>query len=761
MIERYVAFLGRWRWGVTAAWLAGLVLAGVVSAPLAGHLSGGGWSVPGSESAAVADSLRTGFEGRGSSDVTVVVHDKRYAADDPLFEERVSQVLDEVGADAGLQVESRVGYTTTEGELRDGFVGESGHTAIEQLGLRVRDGEARQLLPEVQQRLSAEFAGEGLEVSLVGTAAFWGEVNRLSEEGLMHAELLVLPLLLLVLTWIFRGAVAALAALAVAVTAILATFGVLTPVAAHTELSLFVQNTATMLGLGIGVDYSLFVIARFKEELARGRSVDDALATTLRTAGETVVMSGVTVVAAMSTLFLVPLGVTASIALGAVVVVGFSVLAAVVVLPVLLRLLGHRIGALGLPGRPRPRSGRHRTAQTSVWARTTRQVMRRPVAFLVAGCALLIALAAPATAMTTFTPDASIVPTSSPVRQGYDRVAEEFGPGTAAPIRVLVQAEAPLTGQAASDAVSGLAERLAELPGVERVDSALPALARLAPRQPLAALTRRDVLPAAVASLVGHYVSEDSTRLVLEVVPAGTAADPATVDLLQAVRAETATLGTAGVAALVGGETAEGVESNDLIGDRLPWVVGAMLLVIYLLLMLTFRSLLLPLKAILMNLVSVAATFGVLRLAFQTETGATLLGLDGPASIQNFVPVLLLVLLFSLSTDYEVFLLSRVREHWLRSRDTGASVESGMVSTAPLISGAALLMVLVFGAFAAAGILPIKQLGFGLAVAIAIDATLVRLVLVPASMRLMGALNWWLPRLPAHPRPALIPLETP
>jgi RND superfamily putative drug exporter len=203
------------------------------------------------------------------------------------------------------------------------------------------------------------------------------------------------------------------------------------------------------------------------------------------------------------------------------------------------------------------------------------------------------------------------------------------------------------------------------------------------------------------------------------------------------------------------------VESNDLIGDRLPWVVGGMLLVIYLLLMLTFRSLLLPLKAILMNLVSVAATFGVLRLAFQTETGAALLGLDGPASIQNFVPVLLLVLLFSLSTDYEVFLLSRVREHWLRSRDTDASVESGMVSTAPLISGAALLMVLVFAAFAAAGILPIKQLGFGLAVAIAIDATLVRLVLVPASMRLMGALNWWLPRLPARPRPALIPLETP
>ena len=195
----------------------------------------------------------------------------------------------------------------------------------------------------------------------------------------------------------------------------------------------------------------------------------------------------------------------------------------------------------------------------------------------------------------------------------------------------------------------------------------------------------------------------------------------------------------------VGGETAEGVASNTLISDNLPRVIGVMLVVIYLLLLFTFRSVLLPLKAILMNLLSVGATFGILVLVFQKGFGSSLLGVEGPADIQNFIPILLLALLFSLSTDYEVFLLGRVREEFVKTGDNTQSVARGVAGTAPLISGAALLMVVVFGGFAFAGILPMKQLGFGMAVAIAIDATLVRLVIVPASMRLLGRWNWWMP----------------
>ena len=227
----------------------------------------------------------------------------------------------------------------------------------------------------------------------------------------------------------------------------------------------------------------------------------------------------------------------------------------------------------------------------------------------------------------------------------------------------------------------------------------------------------------------------------------GRAADQSTRDLLAATQAAAASAGIPGATVQVGGETAEGVASNTLISDNLPRVIGVMLVVIYLLLLFTFRSVLLPLKAILMNLLSVGATFGVLVLVFQHGFGSSLLGVEGPADIQNFIPILLLALLFSLSTDYEVFLLGRVREEFVKTGDNTASVARGVAGTAPLISGAALLMVVVFGGFAFAGILPMKQLGFGMAVAIAIDATLVRLVIVPASMRLLGRWNWWMPGL--------------
>lgn len=750
MVERVVRQIGRWRWPITGAWLVGLVVAGVVSVPLPGLLSGGGWSVDGSDSALVQAALEDGFTGRGSSDVLVVVVDERYDHDEPSFAQRVTGVMEDVSADPDLQVRDRVGFSTTNGALQERFVGQDGRTAIERMGLALEDGDARRMLPEIQDDVSARFDDQGLQVTLVGTAAFWGEVNTLSEEGLVHAELLALPIILIVLVAIFGGLVAALVSMAVGITAILGSFAVLTLLAQHADLSIFVQNTATMLGLGVGIDYSLFVIARFKEELGLGRTVDQALAATLHTAGETVLFSGITVIAAMSTLFLVPLGVITSIALGAVVVVALSVLSALVLLPVLLRLLGDRIskGRIRVPRNRRV--GSHRPPTVPRWERATHRVMERPVAFLTLGLMVLLGLAVPAHALTTFTPDAQIVPSSSPIRAGFDHVQEQFGIGTTAPIQVVVSASRPLTSASAATELARLDEELSELPHVDRVESALPILAMIDPEAPLAALQPdfRDRLPRDVSTVVRHYVSADGTRMVFEVVPTGHAADPKTHTLLTEVRAVADGLDIAGAESRVGGETAQGVESNAVIADSLPKVVAVMLGVIYLLLLLTFRSVLLPLKAILMNLVSVAATFGVLVIVFQHGFGAGLLGTEGSSHIQNFVPILLLTLLFSLSTDYEVFLLSRVREEFVRTGDNVRSVALGMSSTAPLISGAALLMVVVFGAFALAGILPIKQLGFGMAVAIALDATIVRLILVPAAMRLMGAWNWWMPGRP-------------
>jgi putative drug exporter of the RND superfamily len=756
MIEGFTARVARWRWVVAAVWIVGLGVAAVVSAPLPQLLSGGGWSVAGSDSALVASELRHGFAGRGASDVTVVVHDRWYDATQPGFDVRVRRALADVRADPGLHAVSRVGYSTSRrsGDLRDRFVGKDGRTAIDVLGLDLDDGTARRVLPEVQSRLAARHADNGLDVSLVGTASYWGEVNHLSEKGLVHAELLTLPLILLVLHRLFGGVVAALTALAVGVTAILFTFAVLAVIAGQHELSLFVQNTATMLGLGVGIDYSLFVIARFKEELAAGRTVDEAIAASLRTSGETVLFSGITILAAMGTLFLVPLGVISSIALGAIVVVAFSVLTSLLLLPVLLRLLGHRIHSGRVRFLPSRRRGAHRLPGAARWQRLANRVMARPLAFLGVGVVALLALAAPAHGLTTFTPDISIVPPSSPVRQGFDRLQDQFGVGTSAPIRVLVDSAEPLSSPGVSQEVAGLATRISTLPSVDRVDSALTVLAAGSPEAPLAAVApaARSRLPEDVRAVVDHSVATDGRRIVLDVVPTARASDPATRALLREVRREAAAVDAPDLSVRVGGETAEGVASNGVIRDRLPLVVGVMLAVIYGLLLVTFRSVLLPLKAIAMNLLSVGSTFGVLVLVFQHGAGAGLLGLEGASDVQNFVPVLLITLLFSLSTDYEVFLLNRVRELYRRSGDNTGSVAAAMASTAPVISGAALLMVVVFGSFALAGILPIKQLGFGMAVAIAIDATVVRLVLVPATMRLMGTWNWWLPTLGTRPR---------
>ncbi|MCQ0023876.1 MMPL family transporter [Streptomyces somaliensis DSM 40738] len=734
-------------------WIVLLLVAGYGATQLADALSGGGWYVTGSDSAAAAQRVTRGFEGRGATSLTLVVRDTRHDRADPAFDERVRDVVDRVTRDPGLKVTGSYGYTTlTDDRARAAFTGKDGNTALVRLGSGLDDGTARRVLPDIQEGLSDAYERQGLRVSLVSQAALWGEVNHLSERGLVRAELITLPLIALVLLLLFRSVAAALASLLVGITSVAFTLGLLAVLARHTEISVFVQNAATMLGLGVGVDYSLFVIMRFKDELrAEGPdpsadAVERAVARTLRTSGETVVASGVTIVAAMSTLFLVDLNVIWSMALGAVVVVAFSILTSVLLLPVLLHLLGPRIewGAVGR------RAAAGKPARESRWVTVSRAVMRRPVAFLLISLVAMGALAVPSLRLETFTPDARVVPTGAAVREGYDTAKEQFGEGSAAPIQVVVESDAPLWRRSAADSARllRLHDDLAGLPGAVRVDSVVDPLRRVDATRPFAVLAPRAAaaLPADLRGAVRHFVSADGRTLVVEVVGDDTASSPSVRDLLESVRTASAPLAAAdGWRVYAGGETAEGVDANEVISDSMLPVVGTMLAVIYLLLLLTFRSVFLPLSAILMNLVSMAATYGVLVLVFQDGWGSGLLGFERSDNLTNFVPVLLVTLLFSLSTDYEVFLLSRVREDYLATGDETDSVARGMAATAPLISGAAVLMVAVFTAFAFAGILPIQQIGIGMAVAIALDATVIRLLVVPASMRLMNRWNWWMP----------------
>ncbi|MEV4416886.1 MMPL family transporter [Catellatospora sp. NPDC049609] len=741
MAERLAHAIRRYRWLLLAAWLVVLTGAGVAALPLAGKLSGGGWYVSGSDSQLAAQALRSGLTGRDDSNLVVVVHDERHTADSPEFARRAGGAVQAVLDDERLAASSAYGWQSFTGPDRDRFLGEDRRTTVTMVGLDVDDGTARRVLPDVQGELADRFAAEGLRVSLVSAASLFGEINKLSQTSLTEAELIAFPLILVILLWLYRSVVATAVSFVVSMTALGLTFGLLSLLAGRFELSIFVQNAATMIGLGVSVDYSLIIISRYAEELRRGRDRFEALVTTLRTSGETVLFSGLIVVLSTSALFLVPLNVIGSIALGIVLVVAFAVLSSVVVLPVVLYLLGDRVlkGAVRLPG------GRARSLEVSEnpWYRLAMRIMRRPVLWLLPPALALLALAVPGLGMSTFTPDARVVPASSPVRFGYDTMRAQFGPGAASPLQVVVTVAGDL-GDAEGAALTGLAERLRALPHVARVDTPLDVLRAVDPARPVAVLAALGGLPADARQTIEHFVSADRHTVVLEVIPDDHAASPGVIALYDRVRAEADRLPD-GLRAVVGGETAEGVDANAAIADRLPYVLVVMLLIIYVLLLVTFRSLLLPLKAIVLNLLSVGATFGLLAIVFQHGFGVELLGTVSHGYVQNFVPILLLAILFGLSTDYEVFLLHRVREEWQRTGDDTVSVATGLARTAPLISGAAVLMLAVFGAFTLTGINPIQQLGFGLAVAVALDATLIRLVIVPASMRLMGRWNWWLP----------------
>ncbi|NDZ80945.1 MMPL family transporter [Streptomyces sp. SID10853] len=741
----------RLRWPLLVLWIVALAVSGTGAMSIADSLSGGGWFVSGSDSDKAAARLEHGFTGRGQVTVTLVVHDRRYGATAPQFEQRVRSVAKAVTAEPALKATDSYGWTTLSRQNRTAFQGKDGHTATVSVALDRDDGSARRELPKVQKDLTGRFDSQGLDVSLVSPASFWGEINTLSQQGLMKAELITLPLIVVILLYLFRGVVAALASLAVGITAIVLTLGVLAPLAAHTELSVFVENAATMLGLGVGVDYSLFMITRFKEELAAGKDVEAAVAETLRTSGHTVVASGITIAMAMCTLFLIDLNVIFSIALGSVVVVAFSVLSSVLFLPVLLHFLGHRVnnGRVRMPWRSRTRASGSQDMTSDRWYRTAVRVMNRPVLFLVGTTVVLLAIASPAVQLRTFSPDSRIIPHSSPVRVGYDEVQKQFGVGTTSPVQVVVTSSRPLQDLPQSDQLLRLRDDLSALPHVAHVQSGIDTLKKVSPQAPFAALAgpRLAQLPPDARNTVRHYVAADNRVTVLEVIPDDRSSSDAVRTLLHDVRERSGTL-SGPLHAVVGGEAAEGIDANQVIQDHLIEVIGLMLVAVFIVLMLAFRSLLLPVKAIAMNLLSIGATYGVLVLVFQKGFGTGLLGFQKTDYLQNFVPVLLLALLFSLSTDYEVFLLGRVREEYLVSGDNTASVARGLTRTAPLISGAAALMVAVFGAFGFAGIVPIQQLGFGMAIAVLLDATLVRLVLVPAAMRLMGRWNWWMPGRP-------------
>jgi RND superfamily putative drug exporter len=599
----------------------------------------------------------------------------------------------------------------------------------------------RQTVRETVRRLPA---GGGFEVTVTGNPALDYDLRTISTEDTERAEWRVLPAVLVVLLIAFGALVAALLPIVIGVLAITIALGLVTIAAHYQTMSVFVLNITTMVGLGVGIDYSLLIVTRFREELNGGLTPADAAARTLATAGSAVITSGLTVIVGFLALALTtPLTDTRSVGVGGVFVVAVAVLLAVTLLPAALALLGREID------RPVWLARRLlRFSVTARWERWTRWLARRPWRAVAVGGVAVGCLAMPLVGIRFGLPAANWFPPSSESGRGVAELHAMGASGVISPVRVVVQLAA---GESALSprrlaGLKSLSDALRKEPRVRDVRgvvSVRPGMSRLELAvyysDPTAARVRHP-------EFFDAYLSADNRTTVLDVIPADSVSMTGMMALAQRVRGMAAygVRGLDGATVLVGGFAAGSLDSQlDVLGG-MPRTVGLILGVTAIMLLGAFRSLLVPLKAVLLNCLSVSAAFGLTVLVFQHGYGGRLFGLEGPTqAIWGVAPVLVFATVFGLSMDYEVFLVGRVKEAFDRTGDNEHAVVEGVTATASTITSAALIMILVFGTFAFTRVLAVQLIGFGLAAAVVLDATLIRLVLAPAILYLAGRANWW------------------
>ncbi|MEV5751283.1 MMPL family transporter [Actinoallomurus sp. NPDC052308] len=685
MLESSGRLMHRRRRWVLAAAAVFVVIAAVWGTQVFGLLKSGGFEDPHSESAR-ATALINERIGPPAGDLVVLYESASRTVDDPAFRDAVTGTL------ARLPHDQVRGVTTFWNTSSPAFVSRDRHATYVAVRLSGADVFAR---VKTYEKIRDGFTAPGLTTLRGGTVAVNSQLHEQTSKDLARAEMISMPILLVLLVIIFGSVVSALLPLAIGVVAILGAFTVLRVAAMTTDVSTFAVNIITMLGLGLAIDYSLFIVTRFREELGRTDSEREALTRTLATAGRTVAFSGVTVAIAFGGLLLFPQMFLRSMGLGGIAVVLVDMVAALTVLPSLLAVLGRRVDALRvLPRRQGDREGR------GAWFRLAHSVMRRPVAYAVGATVVLLALGAPFLGIRFGSVDVRALPSGAESRTVATALDRDFAHGSLSPIDVVV------TGGVSRPQVDAYVDRLRAVPGVTAAEIAD---------------TGRDVTRVAV-----RYGADRQSRQAR--------------DLVERIRSLPAP-GTV----YVGGETAELTDMLSSLGHVLPRAALFVGVVTFALLFAALGSILLPLKALVMNALSLSAAFGVMVWGFQDGHLAGVLGFTSTGTVEASQPVLILAVAFGLSMDYELFLLSRVREEWQRTGDNTVAVAAGLQSTGRIITNAALLLAVVIAAFTTSGISFIKLIGVGLLVAVVVDATLVRALLVPATMRLLGRANWWLP----------------
>ncbi len=685
-----------------ALWLIAVLVSFFVIALLLGNaLTSEGDVTSNPESKQAEELIRESFPPQPTPSEIVIVRSDRYTVDDPAFQAKV-QSLGERGEELGVVAEAQSYYASDDQSL----VSQDRHATMVLLVMRSDE------IAPVVDLVKSEDGQDGFQVAITGSLTADADFEKLSEEDLQKGELLIgLPAALIILLLVFGAVVAGLVPVLLGLLSIVIAVALTALVGQVFEVSFFVVNMITAMGLALGIDYALFILSRYREERGRGLEKVDAIVASGATASRAVLFSGIAFVLAMCGMLLVPDTILRSLALGAILVGIVSVLAALTLLPAVLSLLGDRVNALKIPVIGR-RAIASAGSEGRFWSALVHGVMKRPLVSLVAATALLLAFTVPVLAIDTGFSGLSTLPDRFPSKQGFDALNRDFPGAGVDPALIVVQ------GDVSSEPVRSAIEQLE------------------------ASLADQDAF--------GESTREESAGADVVVVSVDVAGDPDGSEATSAIRHLRADLipqafGDLDTTVLVGGTTAEDVDYFDIVGSWLPIVLAFVLGLSFILLTVAFRSIVIPAVAIALNLLAVGAAYGLLVLVFQKGIGNELFGFQQVDTIEAWVPLFLFSVLFGLSMDYQVFLLSRIKERYTQTGDTAGSVAFGVGSTARLITGAALIIIAVFSGFAAGDLVMFQQMGFGVGVALLVDATIVRCVLVPASMKLLGEHNWYLP----------------
>jgi putative drug exporter of the RND superfamily len=709
LLDRLGRRAARHHWWFIGAWVVAAVVIFALAVGLDGHTTDN-FRIPGAQSQEALDLLTERFPSQAGATATVVFSSPQ-GIDSNAVEPAIA---------ASVAALEKIPHVTSVsdpyGPAGPAITSKNGQIAVVTLQY---DTQAQHLSKDAFTQLedaTAPAVQAGVRLAYGGAVVDYADKPPQGD-----SDLIGLLAAVVILLFAFGSVVAMGLPILTALFGLAVGISIINIIAAITEIGSIAPTLATMIGLGVGIDYSLFIVTRYRENRANGMNIEDATGRSVATAGSAVLFAGTTVVIAICGLVIAGIPYVARLGYMSGVVVAVMMVAALTLLPAIIGLIGNGIDRWKVPSliHHPDRARAHASAgeelvspRTSVWERWATTVAKHAWPFAILGVAILLVLAMPVLSMRLGETDDGNLPTSATQRQAYDLIAQGFGPGTNGPLLVAVE----LPSAADSEVLTTIATALAKTPGVHAV------------------------LP--------PQLSPDKTVAQIGVLPT-TAPDSAqTADLVQHLRSQVlpAAVGTSGAKAYVGGLTATFIDIGDQISDRLPYFIAAVVFLSFLLLMLVFHSVLVPLTAAVMNLLSVAAAYGATVAVFQWGWFKGLIGLQSTVPIVAFVPMMMFAVLFGLSMDYQVFLLTRVREEYDKSGNTRQAVVQGLSRTARVITSAALIMIFVFGAFVANYSPEVKMFGLGLAFAVLVDATIVRMMLVPSIMEILGDANWWFPK---------------